>query len=502
MTKLQAGNLVQNTGMRISELSHRQQLWLAESIRQLERDAWLDDRSILRHMAASTESLCDEDHAGAEPLVLERARRLAEGNPIVSEIANEMRHVQTAGHMLAIVLAILAFLGGIAAAATVLGGSTTNTAINIVLAWTTLLGMHLLTLTAWSLGFVLAPVLSSRHIGFTRSGPWAYLTRRLFGGRHRLVLLQASSTLVARSRVVFWTYSLLSHTLWCLFFLSATATLAYLFALHEYRFNWETTILPASFFVRFVELFGWLPQQLGLRVPDATVVSQLIDNESTRQAWAAWILSGVVGYGLFPRLLLAGLSLGRRQREGGRLTLDLEQPYYARLRQRLDSHLRPAATVVDPATGHALTPHIAPHPRPGGSRHETGNAQLGGLIFGFELHDDLAWPPNPVPDGVLAEGKLSSPDDRDALLERLAQFPPQRLVAACDARTGLDRGTLHFLAEVAGHAEAFGVLLLKQRAARPGRADNWKEELRELGIPEANIFSETNEAMRWLGERN
>ena len=53
MTKLQAGNLVQNTGMRISELSHRQQLWLAESIRQLERDAWLDDRSILRHMAAS-----------------------------------------------------------------------------------------------------------------------------------------------------------------------------------------------------------------------------------------------------------------------------------------------------------------------------------------------------------------------------------------------------------------------------------------------------------------
>ena len=485
---MDAGRLVQNTAMPLSHQSRHTQLLLAEAIRQLENDAWLDDSAILRQLAAEvTTHDADRGH-GAEALILERSHRLADSNPLVGGLLGEIKRIETGARILAIVLAALALIGGVVTASAVLAGS----AINIVLAWSALLGVHFLTLVLWGLSLAATAALMAKPSRFADDSLWGRITRRLFAGEQRLVLFRATAALVARGRLSYWVYSLLSHAFWSLFFVSAGVALTYLFALHEYSFKWETTILPASFFVRFVEIFGWLPQQFGLRTPDAAAVISLTDSGAARQAWATWLLAGVVGYGLLPRVLLAGLSLRRCRREAQRLSLDLEQPYYVRLRQRLDALLRPPAMIVDPATGAPTGPHLSP-PHP--VRHTPPGSNL---IFAFELHDDVPWPPGPLPDGVIAYGNLSTADDRDRLLTQLATVRPRRLVAACEARAGLDRGTLYFFEQAARHADQFGALLLNQDAARPGRAGDWREELVELGIDQARIFAATADALRWL----
>ena len=495
-----ANGLVQNTVMAhperpLSPLSPSpplaRQLWLAEAIRQLERDGWLDDDAVLRKLRSATGSSDGGPHAAGQhetqTLVLARAEQLADRNPIAGEIASEIHAFQAAGKLLATILAVIAVIAGATTAAALLGSGT----INVVLAWSTLLGPHLITLAAWCLGLAF----SARHAGFTRGGGWAYLTQRLFGGKHRLLLVQALTTLVARTRMAFWVFSLASHALWGVFFTSAALTLTYLFALHEYRFTWETTILPSTFFVHFVDILGWLPRQFGLQLPTPEAVIRLTDDESTRQAWAAWLLSGVLTYGLLPRTVLAALSRYKHTDHKRRLALDLEQPYYVRLLQRMDTRLRPEVRIVDPAPPPGPDHAVMQTLPTGGGAHDT---LADGLIFGFELHDDVAWPPAVLPQGIVAEANLASLAERQALLARLARAQPRRLVVACDARSGLDRGTLHYLDDVARHCGALGILLLNQAAARAGRAENWKEELIEHGVAPTLIFAELADALAWL----
>lgn len=482
-----ASVLVQNTTMADSERSLPFQLWLAEAISHLERDGWLDDSVALRGLTASSGGPFTTRRDERQVLVLGRTNGLNKVNPIVRELANELEAFRATGKLLAIALAVFAILGGAATAAAVLSNGT----VNVVLAWSALLGVHLMTLVAWCLGLAFA----GQHLGFTRSGWWSFVTQKLLGSKHRLLLVQAMTTLVARTRLVFWTYSLASHALWSLFLFSAVVTLTYLFALHEYRFTWETTILPPTFFVQFVDTLGWLPSQFGIPPPTPDAVTRLTNDEATRQAWAAWILSGVVAYGLLPRVLLTALSHMKRARHTRSLALDLEQPHYVRLLQRIDAQLKPDTQIVDPAPDHAQDLSVM-QTLPSGLRdHRTS---VSGLIVGFELHDDVAWPPAELPTGVLAEANLSSLAEREALLRRVARTQPERLVVACDARSGLDRGTLHYLDEVARHSGALGILLLNQATARAGRADNWKEELIDRGIPAAAIFAELAGALEWL----
>ena len=470
--------------MRTSEFSRPDQQWLTEAVRQLETDAWLDDKSILQTLARTN----IERGLDTEGLILERTRLLAGNHPIVADLAEEMRRVRSGGSLLMFALAVLASVGGLTTAAAVLRGQ----AVNVVLAWSALLGVHLVTLLLWCL----ASFFPGKGADLANHPLWGSIVRRLFAGRQRLVLLRAALALTARTRFVYWFYSLISHVLWSLFFVSAALALTYLFALHEYSFKWETTILPATFFVRFVEVFAWLPQQLGLRMPTPAVVTSLLDDTMTRQAWAGWMLACVVLYGLLPRLLLAALSGRQLAKLGRELRLDLDLAYYVKLRQRLDSLLRPATKIVDAAPNHAESPHLF------SQSGEWSSGQTGltvrSLIFGFELADDVPWPPAALPSGIVVGANFSTGEERDQLLHMLGDHPPRRLLAACDARAGVDRGTLYFFRDVARHAAEFAVVLLKQDHARAGRAANWREELLALGVAEQTIFADLAAATKWL----
>ena len=49
----------QDTRMTSAQPSHFEKLWLAESLRQLETDAWLDDKAILMRLATEN---ADEEY--------------------------------------------------------------------------------------------------------------------------------------------------------------------------------------------------------------------------------------------------------------------------------------------------------------------------------------------------------------------------------------------------------------------------------------------------------
>ncbi|MBK9026579.1 MAG: DUF2868 domain-containing protein [Propionivibrio sp.] len=471
--------------MTSAQPSHFEKLWLAESLRQLETDAWLDDKAILMRLATEN---ADEEY-GTEALILERTRLLAEKHKTAAAMATEIRGVRSGASVVATVFGVAAVLGGIATASVVLG----NPSVNVILAWFALLGPHLVSLIVWG-GGLLFGMHSAR---FSLGGLWSAATRRFATGGHTPLLFQAVASLCVRTRLPYWAYSLISHALWSLFFIGAILGLSYLLMIREYNFRWETTILPSEFFAGFVAFFGWLPKLIGFQIPEPDVVIHLPGGETSRRAWSAWLLCGVVFYGFLPRVVLALDGLRRLKRIRRGLTLDLELPYYVRLRQRLDALLRPAVTITDPDSG---VPDLAIQRRsvPSGDIIDRGGGFSPPLLFALELHDDVVWPPSHLPDGIVVAGNISTLDSRDALLNRIAQIKPRRVVVACEARATPDRGTLFLLNDVSNVAEAVGVLLLNQSSARADRARYWREELAAVGIKAELIFPELSESLVWL----
>src|SRR5690606_2922422 len=85
-------------------------------------------------------------------------------------------------------------------------------------------------------------------------------------------VLDAAVSLFARNRLLPWLGGLASHAFWSLGLLVVLLALALSFSFQSYRLTWETTILPADFFVGFVQLSGWLPHQLGFPLPDSATL--------------------------------------------------------------------------------------------------------------------------------------------------------------------------------------------------------------------------------------
>ena len=159
------------------------------------------------------------------------------------------------------------------------------------------------------------------------------------------------SDMWAGTRLLYWADSLIGHALWRLVFSGAILGLSYLRMIREYNFRLETTILPSEFFAGFVAFFGWLPKLIGFQIPEPDIVISLPVGETSRRAWSVWLLCGVVFYGFIPRVVLAIDSVRRLNRSRRGLTLDLELPYYVKLRQRLDALLRPPSVITDPDLG-------------------------------------------------------------------------------------------------------------------------------------------------------
>jgi len=443
----------------LPSLSRVDRLWLTEAVRLREEHAGpLDDEEANRQARAGGGDL--------STLIERRALWLARRDGLLEAL----RHWRQGARLGAVALAVLAIFTGAGLAFAALGDG--QRPVNVFWALGSLLGLNLLTLLGWLLGLALAG-----DSGGALGRLWLWLSEKFARDARAAQLAPALPVLLQRQRLGRWLLGLGVHGLWLLAMACALLMLLVLLATRRYGFVWETTILGENAFVGLTQALGALPALLGFGVPDVEQIrasgTLAGDLESARRQWAGWLVGVVLVYGLLPRLLLAALCLWRWRRGRAALAIDLEQPSYRLLRERLQPPserlgIRDAA----PAQLHAPS---------AGAQLEAG---AGAVLVAIELDGSRPWPP-PLPKGVADAGVLDDREGRRRLLDQLTRFPPARLAIACDPRRSPDRGTLALLGELSRCAAATRVWLLQAPAGEAldsARLDDWHQALDALGL--------------------
>lgn len=465
---------------------------VTEAVQRIEADGPLDDQTELQRAFHTRPTRAGQVH--------ERAWLLGQRLGLPPALA---RWRQLAGWVV-LGLALLVALAALAAARAVLAP---DRSINAVAAFVSLLGWHALMLLLWLLGLLWPAAGSGRSAlaGFSLGRLALGLAARLplDRGPHALTLLRASAAVLQRARLWSWLSGALSHAIWSLAFVLITGVLAFGFAFHAYRLNWETTILSAGFFQRFVQLTGALPALLGFPVPDAAAVQRVgsagvraWQDAASQREWAWWLIGCVVAWGLLPRLLLAALSWWRWRAGQARLgRLDLADPYLLRIVQRLDA-LEPPPQVID-----AERPFAAPAPPPPGGAPGAPGAPGSVVLIGFELPPEIDWPPPGLAAGALPALRVAgSARERQAAVGQLAAARPESLLLAVHAPSSPDRGTARFLREALRQAGRGALLLLAAGGTAPDEAATrrWREWLEAEGFPTVSTVESVPAAGDWL----
>ncbi|NBB10647.1 DUF2868 domain-containing protein [Pseudomonas sp. SLFW] len=443
----------------MTALTPLDELWLTEAVRLREQHAGpLDDDEANRRARVTGGDLLTR--------IKHRARWLAERDGMLAAL----RHWKQGARLSLIVLAIFAVISGAGLAFAALGNG--QAPVNVFWALGSLLGVNLILLISWLLGLLFAGE-SAASLGRL----WWWLSEKLARDAQAAQLAPALILLLQRKRLNRWLLGACVNGLWLLALLSALTLLLLLMATRRYGFVWETTILGSDTFVNLTQSLGTLPSLLGFSVPTEDMIRASGDNvlmiENARQAWAAWLVGVLVVYGIAPRLLLALFCYGRWRAGRKQLALDLSEPGFVELRERLmPSSERLGINDAAPASLHSV--------QPGPSVTDSEGA----LLVAIELDDQRVWPPT-LPGNVADAGVLDSRESRRNLLDQLTRYPPARLVIACDPRRSPDRGSLALIAEMARCATATRVWLLPPpdgEALDADRLDDWHVALGPLEL--------------------
>jgi hypothetical protein len=369
-----------------------------------------------------------------------------------------------------IVLVVFAVISGAGLAFAALGDG--QTPVNVFWALGSLLGLNLILLISWLSGLLFAGD-SAASLGRL----WLWLSEKLARDARAAQLAPALILLLQRKRLNRWVLGVCVNGLWLLALLSALTLLLLLMATRRYGFVWETTILGSDTFVSLTQGLGTLPSLLGFSVPGEDMIRASGDSalviENARQAWAAWLVGVLVVYGIAPRLILTLLCYGRWRAGRKHLVLDLSQPGFAELRERLmPSSERLGINDAAPAQIHQV---------------QGGAAAMdseGALLVAIELDDQRPWPPK-LPKTIADAGILDSRESRRVLLDQLTRYPPARLTIACDPRRSPDRGSLALVAELARCAADTRIWLLPAPSGQALDADrlgDWHSALQQLDL--------------------
>ncbi|RON92715.1 MULTISPECIES: DUF2868 domain-containing protein [Pseudomonas] len=452
----------------MTELTPLQNLWLTETIRLREEHAGpLEDLEANRLARTAGGDLPGR--------IQRRAVWLAERDGLSAAL----KHWLQGARLALVLLVIFALLSGAGLAFAALS----QTPVNVFWALGSLLGLNLILLLSWALGLIFA----GEH-GATLGRLWLWLSEKLARDAKAAQLAPALLLMLQRKKLNRWALGTLVNGLWLLAMLSALVLLLLLMATRRYGFVWETTILGADTFINLTQALGALPALLGFNVPTVEMIRSsggaALDIESARQAWATWLVGVLVVYGVLPRLLLAAFCFWRWNRGKAALTLDLNLPGYAQLRERLmPTSERLGINDAAPEQLHRVESSVSEQ------------ASEGALLVAIELDDQRPWPPA-LPKTVSNAGILDSRESRHKLLEQLSRFPPARLLIACDPRRSPDRGSLALIAELARNASATRVWLLQAppgEALDSARLGDWHVALQQLELPFADCAP-----MNWL----
>lgn len=449
---------------------------LAETVRIIEeRQPLPDDAAIQRAF---------ERHRDREGQLLERAKVLAASLHLPTEVQHWKSLVRYTG----LALAVMAIILGTGIAASVTGQDNT---INAPYALLLALGPHLFALLLWLLTFWRSDLAEESSLGSIMLRAAARLPIRR--GPYFWDVLDAALSLYARYRLLPWVAGIASHAFWSVGLLAVLITLGISFSFHSYRLTWETTILPADFFVGFVQISGWLPHQLGFPLPDSATLLTPDSPYSDHRAWAWWLIGCIAIYGLLPRLVLLLISWAVWRSRVKHMKLDLSLPYFAKLLARLNT-MEPSAVVDrEKKTLQTVRP-LTRSPVPGEA--------VTLAVVGFELPEEMSWPPKNMPrNAVMMERIAGSNQERRAILDKLTTQRPYLLLFACNKQSSPDRGTAHFIREAATHAVRCALLLLPldDDALSAKRWTTWLADMNMQAVP---CFTHTDEVALWMEDSN
>ena len=454
---------------------------MAHAVRLLEEAGALDDSGEMTLAHARQHSEQDR--------ILERARLLGARLGLLADWSR-LRGALWLAAGLSVLLAY-GLAGGLLAKA--LGSGQT---INAALAFVAVLGIPVTVFVVWLLWALGSAVFSKG------SAPWSLgqfmlgLAARLpwLHGPHSLNLLRGIHAVLRDNRLGLWLFGAITHALWALAFALMLLTLLVLFSFQSYQLTWETTILDATFFERFLTITGWLPKALGFVVPDSVSVhgaaGPVLNSAPPSLPIAMWLLASTFLYGFLPRflaLLVCGAIWFRRS---GRLSLDTRDPYFRQLAARF-SAMAPA-TVVD-------AEHAAPREPGRLFRTPVVGQPVPRVLIGFELSSELGWPPAAlaeVADQIhVITGTMT---ERLQLLTALASAPPAKALILCSAASSPDRGAERFLRQVCAEVASCALLAVASNDPQHDKPERWANWLAATDLKAVTLCATAQVAQQWL----
>jgi hypothetical protein len=422
-------------------------------------------------------------HHIAQDRILERARLLARRLGLQADWERLYTGLWIAGGLLLVLAYLLA--GGLLTR--VLGSGQ---AVNAAFAFVAMLGVPCLALLVWVL-WALASAFSREA-----SSPWSLgqgmlsLAARIpwLRGPHTLTLLRGANAMLREQQLGLWVFGAISHALWALALGLVLVTLLLLFSFQAFQLTWETTILDARFFERFLAITGWLPGQLGFPVP---ALVHAPPSAPGSQAIAWWLLASALLYGLLPRVAALVVCLAVWRQRVSRLALDTRAPHFRRLVARFAA-MAPAP-VVD-------AEHVAPRPAGQGFRARVPGRGTRTVLIGFELPDELAGPPAELL--ALADHAHTirgSMTERLALLGALAAEPSADALVLCCAVASPDRGAERFLRQIGEQTASCALLpLVLDAAGTDNKPQRWADWLSASELPTVTFCATLEDARHWL----
>jgi len=464
-----------STGHGRSRLSD---VMLTQTVRLIEESGPLEDSEAMGHAFRGK--------SGREDRLIERAWVLGQRLKLNVEIERWRDLALYVWTALSISVFFIAY--GIAVA--VIGG---DRSINAALAFFVALGMHAVTLGLWCLAVASASwsprsTFARLSLGnlFLRLLAWLPLDR----GPHSLTMLRATTSTLQRARLLPWAFGFISHGIWTLVFVLVLVALWFAFSFQQYRLTWETTILSADFFIRFVQTTGWLPHLLGFPLPDTSTLLNPGAAGSDHRAWAWWLIGCTFVYGLIPRVALAGLCWLVWRRGKQSLKLDTADPYFRKLLARFEE--MEVSIVVDAEQ--------APEPAGKADRKMSPPGNHTSLaIIGFELPAEYPWPPGGLAESAdLVEQISGTGQERRALLNTLAQTRPCKILLVCNPASSPDRGTERFIREACAHGTQCALLLAPSSGSDIGNPQRWQSWLEHIGMTDMRSFTDLDCATEWF----
>lgn len=213
-----------------------------------------------------------------------------------------------------------------------------------------------------------------------------------------------------------WTLSCIVHAAWAVFGSAILVVLLLLLSTREYRFGWETTILPERAIVRTIRAVALLPKAAGFPVPDDETIRATPRHAdpaalaAASRAWSGLLVGSVATHVVLPRLVLLGLSMFAAARARRRASLRPDEPALA----VLAAHARAADAAAPDRPAHGSDRTV---PAPAAGTPSAPGDRGRWAIAGYECSPPRGgWPPRLHRLRWIDLGFVESADDRARLL--------------------------------------------------------------------------------------